>query len=200
MSKSNRNLLEPIIRQSTSQPQNSSKSKRDQAEWNSRFSSSDQLTEYNAINDPYCPHTHTYNFKKHLEKQSKLEKSEILLSKSQTSFQIDSTMKNMDRPQSAPYHEKQLQHLVKNENFAESGITYSSEPRGKAAEGLAELDVLKSILAREGYLTRLYKSIRKVEKKFKPEIADILDLVRVSSISVVESIEKWRDIKVFTIF
>ncbi|CAM9224005.1 unnamed protein product, partial [Ectocarpus fasciculatus] len=74
-------------------------------------------------------------------------------------------------------------------------MTFSAEPAGEAAEGLAELEVLKAILNREGYLARLIKSARTVSRKFKPEIADIMDLVRAASLDVVEAVVKWRDAK-----
>jgi hypothetical protein len=42
--------------------------------------------------------------------------------------------------------------------------------------------------------------VKKVERKFNPEIADILDLVRIASVEVVEAIGKWREIKVRATF
>jgi hypothetical protein len=186
--------LEPIVRQSTSQPQLQTSDK--DGGWYSRTPISERLPEYDATKDPYCPYTHTKTFKKHLEKQKKHNPNEHLMSKT-TSYQgIEASMKNMDRPSSAPEREQFPKHQVQNETFLDSGVTFSSEPRGNAAEGQAELEVLKAILSREGYMTRLFKLIRKVEKKFKPEIADIIDLIRVATFDVVEAIQKWRSIKV----
>ncbi len=183
--------LQPIIRESTSQPTLHT-SPRD---FNLRYAATEKfLPEYDATVDPYCPYTHTERFRKHIQSQQKLNGNHV--SKSQQFETISPSMKDMDRPTSAPKSEKQFTHEVRNENFHDAGITFSSEPRGNAAEGQAELEVLKSILSREGYLTRLFKVVRKVEKKFKPEIADILDLVRVSTVEVVNAIQKWRSIKV----
>ena len=58
------------------------------------------------------------------------------------------------------------------------------------------MGVLKSILNRESYLDKLYSVVRTISKQFKPEVADFLDLVRVSTIDVIEAIIKWREIKV----
>ena len=80
-----------------------------------------------------------------------------------------------------------------NESLPTGGITISHEVN--AAEGAAELDVLKAILNREGYLNRVAKSARTVHKKFKPEVADILDLIRAASIDVCEAIIRWREVK-----
>lgn len=86
--------------------------------------------------------------------------------------------------------------MVSNRSSENSGITYSIEPKNHVAEGQAELEVLKCILCREGYLKRLIASAKTVGKKFKPEIADILDLVRSSSVDLIEAIVRWREIKV----
>jgi hypothetical protein len=197
MSKNKNLLLEPIVRHSTSQPQ--LLNDHTAVGWYSRTPVNDHLQEYDATRDPYCPYTHTHKFKKEQEK-SKKKGGNSLLSKTASSQTIEATMKNMDRPLSAPEREKFPKHQVQNENFLDSGVTYSSEPRGNAAEGQAELEILKAILCREGYLTRLFKCVRKVEKKFKPEVADILDLVRVSTVDVIDAIEKWRIIKVSICF
>ena len=137
--------------------------------------------------------------RKKLEKLSKTEGANKM-SKSQSlqsgGFDLNTSMKNMDRPMSAPEKEKFPKHQVQNQNFLNSGVTISSEPSGNAAEGQAELEILKAILNREGYLVRLFKTVRTIQKKFKPEIADIIDLVRTSTVDVVEAIEKWRQIKV----
>ena len=72
---------------------------------------------------------------------------------------------------------------------------YHHFARGQRSRRAAELDVLKAILNREGYLNRVAKSARTVHKKFKPEVADILDLIRAASIDVCEAIIRWREVK-----
>ena len=82
---------------------------------------------------------------------------------------------------------------VQNTSLPTGGITQSVET--SVAEGKAELEVLKAILNREGYINRLTRSSRSVNKKFKPEVADILDLVRAASLDVIEAIVRWREAK-----
>lgn len=75
------------------------------------------------------------------------------------------------------------------------GMTYSIEENAESSAAKAEYDVLCAILSRESYMQRLEAVVRTISKKFKPEIADILDLVRSSSLDVIELIKKWRTIK-----
>lgn len=77
----------------------------------------------------------------------------------------------------------------------EAGLTYSIEEDGSTAAAKAEYEVLKAILARENYLQRLQKVVRTISKKIKPELADVLDLIRQSSLDVIESVENWRRLK-----
>lgn len=74
------------------------------------------------------------------------------------------------------------------------GLTFSEES-GDNETSAAEYEVLKAIIVREDYLTRLLLVARTVAKKFKPEVADLLDLVRISSLDVIDAIENWRNIK-----
>lgn len=109
------------------------------------------------------------------------------------------SMHNMERPYREP-PEKFPKHQVPNTTVGTSGITYSVEVEGSVDEGRAELDVLKCILNREAYIARLIHSSRTVSKKFKPEIADLLDFVRVATLDVVDAIVRWRETKVYIIF
>ena len=155
--------------------------------------------EYNAEKDPYCPFTRSESYARHKEQRDRVQHETKLMSKSQSlsrpAPEIQALLKPMERPMTAP-DEKFPKHRVANVSFGETGMTYSAEPIGSAEEGLAELEVLKSILNREGYLERLANSARTVSRKFKPEIADILDLVRAATLDVVEAIVKWRNAKV----
>lgn len=155
-----------------------------------------QASEYDATKDPYCPFTRTDSFKQHMEYQQKNQTT--LLSKSLPNIATDfsTTMKTMERPY-GDAAEKFPKHTVPNTSIGTSGLTFSAEPNGNAEESIAELEVLKAILNREAYLARLVKDAATVSRKFKPEIADVLDLVRASTLDVVESIVKWREAKVF---
>ena len=128
------------------------------------------------------------------------------------SMEFGSSMRPMDRPLK-PEPEKFPKHtvnsLTKPLNISEnvktdptsailgrSGITYSSEDKAKSSDSEAEYNVLRAILNRENYLNKLQNVARTVGQKFKPEVADALDLVRASSLDVIDSILRWRDIKV----
>lgn len=149
--------------------------------------SSPTLGNYDAMNDPYCPLTHTAKFIKRVNKT---------LSRS---FEFQTSMKTLDAPMFEPV-EKFPKHTVTNFNISNelgghSGLTYSAEIRGETEEGFAELEVLKSILNREEYLNRLATASRALGKVFDPAVADLLDLVRVASLDTVEKILRWRESK-----
>eukprot|EP01035_Chromulina_nebulosa_P032760 gene32760-43785_t len=119
---------------------------------------------------------------------------------------FSSSMKPMERP-SSDLRDKGLKNAVAtNTNpkstFGEigkeaglrSGITFSIESIEKEATvGALEFEVLKNILNRESYLNRLIGVSKSVGRKYKPEVTDILDLIRASSMDVVEAIVKWRE-------
>lgn len=154
--------------------------------------------EYDAIVDPYCPYTRTKKFKKHLTRLEQIDKNSpnhIQMSKS-LPYDLQTGMNtSLSRPAGSMTIEDKSPVVQYGANI--NGLTFSSEAIGNPEESEAELDVLKAILTREGYLTRLGRIVETLEKKFKPEIADILDLVRISTVNVVESIEKWRVVKVY---
>jgi hypothetical protein len=143
-------------------------------------SGSNLLGEYNAISDPYCPLTHS---KKFLARQTKQSRS----------FEFLPTMRPMENPLPTPI-ERFPKVTVPNTTIETdrgfSGMTYSVEAKGETVEGLAELEVLKSVLNREGYLTRLAKTTRSLGKSFDPMVADLMDFNRVASIDVIEKIIK----------
>ena len=110
------------------------------------------------------------------------------------------SMKPMHRPTKPP-EEKFPKHVVPNTSlFGKTGITISAEEKTGTKDGLAELEVLKAILNREGYLERLHNVSRTVGKKYKPEVSDVLDFVRASSLDVVDMILRWREAKVVFFF
>ena len=76
------------------------------------------------------------------------------------------------------------------------GITYSSGLMKSLTGEDCEIEVLKSILNREAYLDHLISIVRTVSKKFKPEVADAVELFRVATLDVLEAIVRWRAMKV----
>ena len=71
------------------------------------------------------------------------------------------------------------------------GVTFQ---RAQSTDPATELEVLKTILLREGYLKRLQHAARRRggSTALRSDVIDILDLIRTSTVEVVESIAKWR--------
>lgn len=107
---------------------------------------------------------------------------------------VASTMKEMRRIEDPPV-EKFPKYGLPNTSIGTSGLTFSIETNSTVVDSNAELEVLKAILNRESYLKRLFKMVKTLEKKFKPEVADLLDFIRAATIDVIESIVKWREVK-----
>jgi hypothetical protein len=112
-----------------------------------------------------------------------------------SSAEFSGSMKEMSRPikRAIEKFPKQTVNVTSNGSL---GITFSLENEDKNQHADAELQVLKSILSREGYLARLKSLARTVNKKFNQEISDVLDMLRAASLDVIENIIKWREIKV----
>ena len=107
-----------------------------------------------------------------------------------------STMKEMTRPLK-PSPEKFPKHVVHSDSMKfDRGITFSVETKQDSEDAQAEYEVIKAILNREGYLNRLRQVARTVGKKFKNEVADIIDFVRASTLDVIDTIIRWRIVKV----
>lgn len=94
-----------------------------------------------------------------------------------------------------PMHTVESSSRIKDKAGNTGGITFSFEKPTDEDAAKAERDVLRSILLRESYLERLRNVVRTIAKKFKPEVADVLDLIRSASLDVVETIEAWRKLK-----
>lgn len=168
---------------------------------------------YEADEDPYTPHSRATKLKSRSQ-QIQTSKSATFLTGTmgiggedskplssvlnsgpvQAALSLTTSMHVMERAEAKP-RERFPEYQSENTTIGPSGMTISLEPPGNTAEGKAELEVLKAVLNREGYLMRLFKSVRTVNKKFKADIADILDLVRAASLDVVEAIVKWREVK-----
>ncbi len=100
----------------------------------------------------------------------------------------------MDRPlKRSP--EKFPKHVVSNTIIGGHGITFSMEGTESQLESNAEYNVLKAILNRENYLARLQQVARTVGRKFKMEVADVLDFVRAASLDVIDMVLRWREAK-----
>lgn len=94
-----------------------------------------------------------------------------------------------------PMHTVESSSRIKDKAGNQGGITFSLEESASEATAQAELEVLRAIILRESYLDRLKNVVRTIAKKFKPEIADVLDLLRQASIGVIDAIQSWRMIR-----
>ena len=76
------------------------------------------------------------------------------------------------------------------------GVTFSqfAEAREETVNPGAELNVLKAVLLREGYLRRLVELGKESTRTLSPGLGDLLDIVRISSVEVVEAISEWRKV------
>ena len=81
---------------------------------------------------------------------------------------------------------------------SEMPITFASEVGGSAVEGGAELEVIKCIINREGYLKRVKDDFKGMGRDLRPELVDSLDFYRIATVDVVNAIEKWREAKLST--
>jgi len=182
---------------------NHSKLKSEQVnrDWDSRVINGQELLKsYDSNNDPYNLLAAEKMRRQQIKLVDKVKSSQNHLSQSQKlmkykgSQEFPSSMKEMHRPLSAG-KEKFPKHQVPNASTFATGLTFSAELKGDTAEGLAELEVLKSIINREGYLARLYNITRTVGKKFDGAVADMLDFVRAASLDAIEKIVIWREAK-----
>ena len=81
---------------------------------------------------------------------------------------------------------------VSNASTMQGGVTFSAMQSTDPAQ---ELDVLKNILLREGYVERirvLTKDGRSKQMQLRNELIDLLDLVRVQTVETVEAVGRWR--------
>lgn len=86
---------------------------------------------------------------------------------------------------------------LSNTNDGHSGLTISENDielqknkQSRVAE--AEVVILKTIIQRENHLKTLNDSMKTLQMKYKNDISIILDMIRSSSLEVVELIEVWR--------
>ena len=83
---------------------------------------------------------------------------------------------------------------VRNMSTISGGVTFSqfAEAREETVNPGAELNVLKAVLLREGYLRRLVELGKEATHTLSPGLGDLLDIIRISSVEVVEAIAEWR--------
>ena len=79
---------------------------------------------------------------------------------------------------------------MNNMSTPSGGITFQ---RPENTDPATELEVLKCILLREGYLKRLREMGASAGSSgLRSEVVDLLDLLRIATVETVEMIEDWR--------
>lgn len=133
---------------------------------------------YDAAADPYCPRAHTEKFKRIRQRMRRLEQPQ----EDSKSASKGQATQPKPRRSTKPRPER-----------PEPAVSFQS-PETTNPE--AELDVVKAVLLREGYIQRLQQLIKRPAASVAPELVDLLDLYRLSSVEVVEQIGKWRQAQV----
>lgn len=83
---------------------------------------------------------------------------------------------------------------VMNTSTPHGGITFQQASSSHSSDPSTEMEVLKNIILREGYLEKLRFIFKKEKERtlLRHEVVDLLDLLRVSTVETVEAIAKWR--------
>lgn len=82
---------------------------------------------------------------------------------------------------------------VLNTSTKSGGITFQ-RANASSSDPVTEMEVLKNIILREGYLEKLRVIVHQEKQRtlLRHEVIDLLDLLRVSTVECIEAIVKWR--------
>ncbi|GMH84147.1 hypothetical protein TrST_g12290 [Triparma strigata] len=170
------------------------------ASWDNRIINTKNQREYNAEDDPNNPFTRTDKYRKHMRVQRKLEKlahaPKVNMSRSVGT--ISGSLRPMEGNSLSMMGKgqggKEQKVTVRNMSTITGGVTFSQfdSDRSSTVNPAAELNVLKAVLLREGYLRRLEDLGKESMHTLEPGLGDLLDIVRISSVEVVEAITEWR--------
>ncbi|GMH87214.1 hypothetical protein TL16_g10785 [Triparma laevis f. inornata] len=168
--------------------------------WDNRVINTRNLKQYNAEDDVNNPYTRTDKFQKHIYRQRKLESlshaPKVNLSRSLGT--ISGSLRPMEGNSLSMMGKgsegKEQSVTVRNMSTITGGVTFSqfNSDRSSTVNPSAELNVLKAVLLREGYLRRLTDLSKQSQKFLEPGLGDLLDILRISSVEVVEAINEWR--------
>jgi hypothetical protein len=187
-------------------PKSKKRSRSPDREWDSRTSGLG-LPQYDATKDRYCPYTHSKKFqylKKRIERNEELERQRRLdnfnkctLSKSNsvetlnTSALTDSSL--ILSAESSPIKKSNTGKYLSKSNSITFGSTNSSITwqTSDATDPASELEILKCIVLREGYISKL-RELSKSKDTIKNDFVDFIDLTRLVTVETIEFIKKWR--------
>jgi hypothetical protein len=169
-------------------------------DWDSRTSATEnKLPKYDAAADPHCPYTHTKKFKSLNAKIKKYEeldkkKSEDKKGASQPVALSQSTVKDKGATLSVEPKKKDnglhsKRQLTTVPSLVKGGVTWQMDG---ASDPTSELEVLKCIILREGYIAKL-KGMVKSKDALRNDLVDNIDLIRLITVEVIESIKRWRE-------
>ena len=191
--------------------------------WNSRIQSID-IPRYNSLSDRYNPFTHTKKFAKRFANQKRLEEIErrerfskrqkllTAIDAKKSAMAMSSTQYGEHANESVSFVADEIRNIIprrsSHRNAPSTGSPFVLTGRGgmttphgvlsfqrtKSSDPSSELEVLKSILLREGYLERLHHLARRRgdQTALRGEVVDVLDLIRMSTVETIETILKWK--------
>ena len=179
--------------------------------WNSRLHKT-EIPQYDSRADKYNPFTHTKKFAKQFAYQKSLEEKEKRKRFVRNGKQFRAVIQNQDScnltTDATSYIADELPLVTSNSSGPSAGSPFLTNSRGrmsgphgglsfqkiKSSDPSSELEVLKSILLREGYLERLQFLVRKrrSQSQLCSEVVDMLDLIRISTVETVENIIRWK--------
>ena len=179
--------------------------------WDNNTSSL-KFPQYDAANDKHCPYTHTKKFiflHTKMQKMEEIEKKRKINSISSTksnsggityldsnnsSIVMSNSKMLLDSPSTSPmnysknFNPATIKSLSNSLANSAGSITWQMEEMG---DPTTELEVIKCIILREGYLSRL-KQLIKSKTIVQIDLLEIIDLARLVSVEVVECIMRWR--------
>ena len=173
------------------------------------------IPQYDASKDRNCPYTRSRKFQKHRQRMAKAEvvdsrnkhKAVNLYDTAPASAGGGARRRSLSRTTPARLHSPAQQSgygrsrgttpsvrgPLSNQRGSvatpSGGITFA---RVQSADPVQEMEVLKTILLREGYLQRLKVMADAPNFAVTSEVVDLLDLLRLCTVEVVEAIMKWR--------
>eukprot|EP00753_Platysulcus_tardus_P012372 PLAT3355.21.p1 GENE.PLAT3355.21~~PLAT3355.21.p1 ORF type:complete len:1015 (-),score=507.57 PLAT3355.21:44-3088(-) len=171
--------------------------------WNSRVVARERrLPSYDASSDPLCPLSRTPAFKRRSARSKALEAEEER--KRRLRSQLTASAPLLPRTADWEMEEERLprRHATGRPGWQPDGgrrgggVTFSSPTAVAGDDGAAseaELEALKAILLREGYLERLEGMAGSSGRgRVTEDVIDCVDLLRLSTVEVVEAIGAWR--------
>jgi hypothetical protein len=154
--------------------------------WDSRVKASSNLPSYDPTSDRHCTYTKSKKFKTLQMKMDRLSSERESRSTSPvkeiSTLQVMKTTKHL--AQSSGGSDNSLRSI----STATGGATWQSDD---SRDPTSELEVLKCIILRESYLSRMVE-MSKSQDVLKSDLIDLIDLHRIITVETIETIIRWR--------